>query len=73
MTTMVEAIYENGVLKLLRPLPLKEKTQVVIMIQSKGELGEANEREAWLRLSEETLTKAWSNPADDVFNELLHS
>jgi hypothetical protein len=29
------------------------------------------EREAWLKLSEENLLKTWSNPDDDVFNELL--
>jgi len=28
-------------------------------------------RDAWLKQSEETLTKAWDNPADDVFNDLL--
>lgn len=27
--------------------------------------------EAWLKLSEESLTKAWGDPGDDVFNELL--
>jgi predicted DNA-binding antitoxin AbrB/MazE fold protein len=71
MTTTVEAIYENGVLKLPHPLPLKDKTQVVVRIQSKDERSETEEREAWLRLSEESLTKAWNSPADDVFNELL--
>jgi hypothetical protein len=29
------------------------------------------EREAWLKLSEESLAKTWDNDADDVFNELL--
>jgi predicted DNA-binding antitoxin AbrB/MazE fold protein len=72
MTTTVEAIYDNGVLKLTHPLPLKDNTQVVVRIQSKADLSEPEEREAWLRLSEETLTKAWQSPADDVFNELLN-
>jgi predicted DNA-binding antitoxin AbrB/MazE fold protein len=71
MTTTVEAIYENGTLKLPRPLPLEEKAQVVVTIQTKADFNEANQREAWLKKSEETLTKAWNNPADDVFNELL--
>jgi predicted DNA-binding antitoxin AbrB/MazE fold protein len=71
MTTTVEAIYEDGVLKLPRPLPLEEKSSVLVTIQSKGETEDAGERKAWLRLSEETLSKAWANPADDVFNELL--
>ena len=71
MTTTVEAIYENGTLKLPRPLPLEEKSQVVVTIQTKKGTGEADERESWLKKSEETLAKAWDNPADDVFNELL--
>ena len=29
------------------------------------------EREAWLKLSEESLSRVWTNEADDVFNELL--
>jgi predicted DNA-binding antitoxin AbrB/MazE fold protein len=71
MTTTVEAIYENGVLKLPRPLPLEERSQVVVTIQTKGLSNEAVEREAWLKKSKETLTKAWDNADDDVFNELL--
>jgi predicted DNA-binding antitoxin AbrB/MazE fold protein len=71
MTTTVEAIYENGTLKLPRPLPLEEKAQVVVTIQTKDGFSEAAGREAWLKKSEETLTKAWDNPADDVFDELL--
>jgi predicted DNA-binding antitoxin AbrB/MazE fold protein len=71
MTTTVEAIYDNGVLRLLHPLPLKDNTQVMVRIQSKEDRGETEERQAWLRLSEESLAKAWSDPADDVFNELL--
>jgi predicted DNA-binding antitoxin AbrB/MazE fold protein len=71
MTTMVEAIYENGVLKLLRPLPLEEKSKVFVLIQSSTPTSAADDRTAWLRLSEESLNKTWDNPADDVFNELL--
>jgi predicted DNA-binding antitoxin AbrB/MazE fold protein len=71
MTATVEAIYEDGVLKLSHPLPLKDHTQVVVRIQSKDSVIEAEDREAWLRLSEESLVKAWDNPSDDVFNELL--
>jgi predicted DNA-binding antitoxin AbrB/MazE fold protein len=71
MTTTVEAIYENGTLKLLRPLPLEEKARVVVTIQTKAEFNGADDREAWLGKSEETLMKAWDSPADDVFNELL--
>ncbi len=71
MTTTVEAIYENGMLKLPRPLPLEEKAQVLVTIQSKADSDEVNERAAWLKKSEETLMKAWDSPGDDVFNELL--
>jgi predicted DNA-binding antitoxin AbrB/MazE fold protein len=66
MTTTVEAIYENGKLVLPRPLSLPEKAHVRVTIES-GD----TEREAWLKLSEESLTKIWGNADDDVFNELL--
>jgi predicted DNA-binding antitoxin AbrB/MazE fold protein len=71
MTATIEAIYENGMLRLSRPLPLEEKAQVMVTVQTKPDSDDASEREAWLRRSEEVLTKAWDNPADDVFNELL--
>ena len=70
MTTTMEAIYENGTLKLPRPLPLEEKAQVVVTIQTEADGDGAKERQAWLKRSEEVLTKAWDNRADDVFNEL---
>jgi predicted DNA-binding antitoxin AbrB/MazE fold protein len=65
MTTTVEAIYEQGKLVLSRPLSLPEKTHVRVTIETD------TEREAWLKLSEESLTKVWDNAADDIFNELL--
>jgi predicted DNA-binding antitoxin AbrB/MazE fold protein len=65
MTTTVDAIYEHGKLVLPRPLSLPEKSHVRVTIESDPE------REAWLKLSEESLTKVWDNDADDVFNELL--
>lgn len=65
MTTTVEAIYEHGKLVLPRPLSLPEKSHVRVTIETDAE------REAWLKLSEESLTKVWDNEADDVFNELL--
>jgi predicted DNA-binding antitoxin AbrB/MazE fold protein len=66
MTTTVEAIYENGKLLLPQPLPLPENFHVLVTIESKDA-----EREAWLKLSEQSLTKVWDNADDDVFNELL--
>jgi predicted DNA-binding antitoxin AbrB/MazE fold protein len=72
MTTTVEAIYENGTLKMPRPLPLEEKkAQVIVTIQTRAGMSTDDDREAWLKKSEETLRKAWDKPADDVFNELL--
>ena len=71
MTTTVEAIYENGMLRLSGPLPLREKAQVVVTVQTKPLSGADRERQAWLKPSEETLTRAWDNSDDDVFNELL--
>ena len=71
MTTTVEAIYEDGVLKLPRKLPLPEKARVKVTIESGAAGCEDAERSAWLKLSEEVLTTIWDNPDDDVFNELL--
>ena len=65
MTTTVEAIYEKGKLLLPRPLSLPENSPVRVTIESDSE------REAWLKLSEESLTKVWANDADDVFNARL--
>lgn len=66
MTTTVDAIYENGILVLNRPLSLPEKSHVRVTVESPDV-----EREAWLKLSEDSLAKVWNNDADDVFNELL--
>ena len=71
MTTTVEAIYEDGMLKLAHRLPLPEKAHVKVTIDSGTAVGEDTERGAWLKLSEDTLTATWTNPDDDVFNELL--
>jgi predicted DNA-binding antitoxin AbrB/MazE fold protein len=65
MTTTVDAIYENGKLTLPRPLSLPEKSPVRVTIESDVD------REAWMKLSEESLAKVWNNDADDVYNELL--
>ncbi len=65
MTTTVDAIYENGKLLLPRPLSLPENSHVRVTIESDSE------REAWLKLSEESLHKVWDNDADDVFSALL--
>jgi hypothetical protein len=64
MTTTVEAIYEGGKLLLPHALSLPEKAHVRVTIESDPD------RDAWLTLSEESLTKAWGNANDDVFQAL---
>ena len=64
MTTTVEAIYEDGKILLPRPLSLPEKSLVRVTIHSDPE------REAWLKLSEESLTKVGDNDADRLLNQL---
>jgi predicted DNA-binding antitoxin AbrB/MazE fold protein len=71
MSTTVEAIYENGTLKLTDPLPLEDKSRVIVTIHTGPDSKDDEDRKAWLKKSEETLTQAWSSPDDDVFNELL--
>lgn len=68
MTTTVEAIYEDGVLRPLQPLALPEHTHVHVSVET---LPEDVERAAWLAQSERRLRQVWENDADDVFNELL--
>ena len=65
MTMTVDATYESGKIVLPCPLSLPEKSPVRVTIESDAE------REAWLKLSEESLAKVWDNDADDVYNELL--
>ena len=68
MTTAVEAIYEDGMLRLLQPLALPEHTHVRLSVET---LPDDPERAAWLAQSERRLREVWDNEADDVFNELL--
>ena len=70
MTTIIEAIYENGVLKLTHPLPLPDESHVFVTITTNAPSNE-DERTAWLNHSAQQLERAWEIPADDVFNELL--
>ena len=64
MTMMVEAIYEDGVLKPASPISLPDGAHVKVTIETDSE------RAAWLKASEDSLLRAWDNDADDVFNEL---
>ena len=71
MQATLEAIYENGVLKLAQPLPLPDRALVRVSIQADTQPVSDSERTAWLKMSEAALNQTWDNPADDVFNELL--
>lgn len=68
MSTTLEAVYEDGLLRLASPLPLPNHARVTVTVQT---LEEDAERQAWLKVSEAALAKTWDNPADDVFNALL--
>jgi predicted DNA-binding antitoxin AbrB/MazE fold protein len=68
MSTTLEAVYEDGLLRLAKPLPLPNHARVTVTVQTQ-EIDA--ERQAWLKLSEASLTKTWDNSADDVFNALL--
>lgn len=69
MTTVVDAVYEQGWLKPLKPLLLPEHARVQLTLTA--ETAADVERNEWLAQSERALMKVWDNPADDVFNELL--
>jgi len=71
MSTTVEAVYIDGKLVLQQPLPLKERARVRVTIQADDAAISDEERAAWLKLSEQSLMKAWDNTGDDVFDELL--
>jgi len=71
MIATIDAIYEKGVLKLRKRLPLPDKTPVKVTIRGPSVGSENPDRAAWLKLSEDNLRKTWENPDDDVFNELL--
>ena len=71
MTTRLDAVYENGMLRLPAPLPLPENAHVWVTIHTDLQEYPEPERGAWLKLSEDALTRTWDNSDDDVFNELL--
>lgn len=69
MTTVVEAVYEQGWLKPVKPLLLPEHSRVQLTLTV--EAAEDGRRQEWLIQSERSLMRVWDNPADDVFNVLL--
>jgi predicted DNA-binding antitoxin AbrB/MazE fold protein len=68
MTATIDAIYEDGHLRLLKAISLPEHTQVRVHLQT---VGDDSERAEWLAQGERSLLKTWDNEADDVYNELL--
>jgi len=68
MSTAVDAIYQNGLLQLVAPLPLPEHTRVRVAVEL---VSDDPERSEWLAQSQSQLETVWDNDADDVFNELL--
>ena len=61
----IDAIYEDGKLPLQHPLPIQDHAHLRVTVDADAE------REAWLKLSEKTLTQIWANDADYIFNDLL--
>jgi predicted DNA-binding antitoxin AbrB/MazE fold protein len=70
MSKTLEAIYEDGLLRLANPLPLPNHARVTVTLMVQTQETDT-ERKARLKISEAALTKTWDNPADDVFNALL--
>ena len=71
MTKTVAAVYDDGVSKPEAPLPLPDKSPVLVTGESDLVVAEDAGRQFWLKASAEGLTKTWDNPEGDVFNELL--
>jgi len=67
MSTTLDAVYENGSLRLAHALPLPEHSRVVVTVQTPDDA----ERLQWLQASEASLRETWDNSGDDAFNELL--
>jgi predicted DNA-binding antitoxin AbrB/MazE fold protein len=68
MSHVVEAIYENGVLKLEQPLPLKDQQRARVTVQSL-----APEGHSVLDIRPVSLGKVLSplSPDDDLLGEML--
>jgi predicted DNA-binding antitoxin AbrB/MazE fold protein len=64
-TTTVRAVYQNGVLRPERPLPLAEGTPVDVMVTPAAEDDEVLERMKAARTLEELFAIADSIPADE--------
>ncbi|MDZ4286729.1 MAG: antitoxin AF2212-like protein [Prosthecobacter sp.] len=69
MTITMEAIYENGLLRPLSPLPLPDQARVRLAVDDLDGV----ERTECLAQSQDGLSAVWDNDGDEVFNELLAS
>ena len=67
MIIAIQAVYEEGKLRLLEPLELAEHTVVQISLET-GQ--DDMERRAWLNQGQRSLMSVWDNEADDVYNDL---
>jgi predicted DNA-binding antitoxin AbrB/MazE fold protein len=65
MTTTVRAVYQNGVLRPERPLPLAEGTAVDVMVTPAAEEDEVLERMRAARTLEDLFAIADSIPAEE--------
>lgn len=68
MTATLDAIYEDGHLRLLQQLQLPEHTRLRVRVETPDS---DTAREAWLAASEQSLMKVWVNDADDIYHALL--
>jgi len=64
----VQAVYEEGKLRLFEPLELAEHTVVQISLET---WQDDMERRAWLDQGQRSLLRVWDNTADDIYNDLL--
>jgi predicted DNA-binding antitoxin AbrB/MazE fold protein len=60
MTTVIEAVYENGVFKPKSPVDLAEKSEVRLLIESKTKLSAAIQLlNSWLEGDEQEQKETW--------------
>lgn len=66
MPTTVWAVVRDGKIEIDEALVLPEGTKVLVTV-----LTDDTEQMFWLKASETSLEKIWTNPQDDVYAELL--
>lgn len=68
MTKEVNAVYEDGKLRLLDPLDLADQAVVLVSVEP---VSDDMEREEWHAQSRRSLMDLWDNEADGLYNALL--